>query len=233
MRLFLPVLLLFALCACEPVRTVYDENGRVVDDRPKNGESDLSSHFEDEFNAAFTEEKVNGVPTATSKRVSAYQKKLDAARREDKEYLTHDYKGKLGETNLRGTLFSEDGKRWDGNKRMAKSDRQAYSTLARPDFMNETHGISHNSRNGANDASRMEAGEHELGEHASRYSTNASRYHTADPNYYVAERRDKTPQPQITDFREYYRQSIKSTRALLNRDNAENSPIGASSEERE
>ncbi|MCQ2365322.1 MAG: hypothetical protein MJ051_07205 [Akkermansia sp.] len=226
MRPLLPALLLLSLCACESVRTVYDENGRVVDDRPKSGESDLSAHFEDEFNAAFTEEKVNGVPTATSKRVSSYQKKLDSARREDKEFITHDYKGNLGETNLRGTLFTEDGKRWDGSKRMAKSDREAYSTLVRPDFMNETHGISHNSRNSANDASRMETGEHELGERASRFSTNASRYHTTDPDYYVAERRDKTPQPEITDFREYYRQSIKSTRALLNRDKAENAPNG-------
>lgn len=230
MRLLLSTFLLLSLCACESVRTVYDENGRVVDDRPKSGESDLTAHFEDEFNAAFAEEKVNGVPTATSKRVSAYQKKLDAARREDKEYLTHDYKGNLGETNLRGTLYSEDGKRWGGNKRMDKSERQAYNTLQRPDFMNETHGISHSSRNGANDASRMETEEHELGERASRFSTNASRYHTTDPNYYVAERRDKTPQPQITDFREYYRQSIKSTRALLNRDNVENSPDGGASE---
>lgn len=230
MRALLSLLLLFALCACESVRTVYDENGRVVDDSPKKGESDLSSHFENEFNAAFSEEKVNGVPTATSKRVSSYQKKLDAARREDKEFLTHDYKGNLGETNLRSTLYSEDGKRWDGSKRMAKSDRQAYNTLQRPDFMNETHGISHNTRNSANEASRMETGEHELGDRASRFSTNASRYHTTDPDYYVAERRDKTPQPGITDFREYYRQSIRSTRQLLNRDNAENTPDGGAGE---
>lgn len=226
MRLFLPSFLLFSLCACEPVRTVYDANGRVVDDRPKNGESDLSAHFEDEFNAAFSEKKVNGVPTATSQRVSVYQKKLDAARRADKEFLTHDYEGKVGEINLRDSLFRGGDKRWAGNKRLPGTDRQAYSTLQRPDFMNETHGISHSSRSSEDASSRMATAEHELGEHASRYATNASRYHTTDPDYYIASRRDRTPPPKITDFREYYRQGIMSTRALLNRDNAENSPDG-------
>lgn len=230
MRSLLPALLLFTLCACEPVRTVYDANGRQVDDSPKMGESDLSSHFEDEFNAAFAEEKVNGVPTARSKRVSQYQKKLDAARREDKEFITHAYAGDLSENKLRSNIFDGNGKRWDGNKRFDKSDKQAYDTSWRPDFMNETHGISHNNRNSANDASRMETEDHDLGERASRYATNASRYHTTDPNYYVEKRRDKTPQPEITDFRDYYRQSIKSTKALLNRENAENAPNGGATE---
>lgn len=232
MRFVLSALLsLLLLCACEPVRTVYDENGRVVNDAPKKGESDLTAHFEDEFNAAFSEEKINGVPTSTSKRVSTYQKKLDAARRDDKVFLTHDYKGDLSRSDLRSTLYDADGKRWEGgNKRLSKSDKQAYSTAMRPDFMNETHGISHSTRHGADDADRNNARDRELDEHASRYSVNASRYHTTDPNYYVAERRDKTPQPQITDFRDYYRQSIKSTRALLNRDKAENTPDGGSEE---
>ncbi len=227
MRRFVPALLIMlALSACESVRTTYDANGRKVDDSPKMGESDLSSHYEDEFNAAFSEEKVNGVPTSRSKRVSEYQKKLDASRREDKEFATHAYGGDLSKSNLRSNIFEGNGKRWEGNKQFAKSDKQAYDTSWRPDFMNETHGISHNNRNSANDASRMESREHELGERASRYATNASRYHTDDPNYYVENRRDKTPQPEITNFRDYYRQSIKSTKALLNRDNAENSPNG-------
>ena len=226
MRALLPILLLLALSACESVRTVYDANGRRVDDSPKSGESDLSSHFEDEFNAAFAEEKVNGVPTARSKRVSEYQKKLDASRREDKEFATHAYGGDLSKSNLRSDIYEGNGKRWEGNKRLGKSDKQAYDTSWRPDFMNETHGISHNNRNSANDASRMESSEHELGERSSRYSVNASRYHTSDPNYYVEGRRDKTPQPEITDFRDYYRQSIKSTKELLNRDNAQNAPNG-------
>lgn len=231
MRRLLSVLpLLLALCACEPVRTVYDANGKQVDDSPKMGESDLSAHFEDEFNAAFAEEKVNGVPTARSKRVSQYQKQLDNARREDKEFSTHAYGGDLSKSNLRSNIFDGNGKRWEGNKQFAKSDKQAYDTSWRPDFMNETHGISHNNRNSANEATRMESGEHELGERSSRYATNASRYHTSDPNYYVEHRRDKTPQPEITNFRDYYRQSIMSTRALLNRDNAENSPDGGSAE---
>lgn len=231
MRRLLPALLmLLALSACETVRTTYDANGRKVDNSPKMGESDLTSHFEDEFNAAFAEEKVNGVPTTRSKRVSEYQKKLDASRREDKEFLTHSYKGNLGESNLRGNIFDGNGKRWDGNKTFAKSDKEAYDTSWRPDFMNETHGISHNNRNSANEASRMETGEHELGDRASRYATNASSYHTSDPNYYVENRRDKTPQPEITDFRDYYRQSIKSTRALLSRENAENAPNGGGRE---
>lgn len=231
MRSLLPALLmLLALCACEPVRTVYDANGKQVDDSPKMGESDLSSHFEDEFNAAFSEEKVNGVPTARSKRVSQYQKQLDNARREDKEFSTHAYQGNLAKSNLRSNIFDGNGKRWDGNKRLDKSDKEAYDTTWRPDFMNETHGISHNNRNSANDASRMETEEHELGERASRYSTGASRYQTSDPDYYIENRRSKTPQPEITNFRDYYRQSIKSTRALLNRDNAENAPNGGGGE---
>lgn len=231
MRAAALTLLLLTLCACEPVRTVYDENGRVVDDRPKSGESDLASRFEDEFNAAFTEQKVNGVPTATSRRVSSYQKKLDAARREDKEFLTHSYQGNLGESDLRSAVYGDNDKRWSGSKRLDKSTREAYSRDWRPDFMNESHGISHSSRYGAEKGDRMESEQHELGDYTSRYPVNASRYHTEESNSYVEHRRDKTPQPTVTDFRNYYRQSLKSTKALLNRDKAENAPNGGAEEE--
>lgn len=218
-RVTLITLLLLSAVSCESVRTVYDANGNKVDDDAPSGEKDLMSHFEKQFQDSFSEEKSSdGVPISRSKRVSRYQQDIDEARREDKSFATRYYGGGK-ESGLRDTAFAGNDKRFGGDERGEKDSRTAFSTDMRPDFMNESHGIdpTRRYRSSADDRSAFE--NTDLDSRERGYITGRSRYDGADPNGYVETRRDKTPQPDITDFREYYRQNIHSTRKLLGRDN--------------
>ena len=218
-RLALITLLLSAAVSCESVRTVYDANGNRVDDDAPSGEKDLMSHFEKQFQDSFSEEKgEDGVPISRSKRVSRYQQDIDEARREDKSFATRYYGGGK-ESGLRDTAFNGGEKRFAGDERGEKDNRTAFSTDMRPDFMNESHGIdpARRYRSSADDRSAFEGSD--LDTRDRDYITGRSRFDGADSNGYVESRRDKTPQPDITDFREYYRQNIHSTRKLLGREN--------------
>lgn len=227
MRRLLPALAaLCALSACHSVRTVYDANGKVVEEHDGATESDLNARLEGEFNAAFSEEKKNGVPTATSHRVSRFQKALDEAQRQDKVFSTGAYKD--GKTlSLREESFSGQEKRFAGEtRRRNKESREAYSRELRPDFMNESHGISSSQRYAADSAARRGASTDETQDFAAIYATHAAAEQRDTPAAYIEGRRNKTPQPTIIDSRDYYRQSIHSTRSLLGRDRSENSPNG-------
>ncbi|MGN0837033.1 MAG: hypothetical protein ACI4OS_06285 [Akkermansia sp.] len=227
MRRLLPALAaLCALSACHSVRTVYDANGKVVEEHDGATESDLNARLEGEFNAAFSEEKKNGVPTATSRRVSRFQKALDEAQREDKVFATGSFKdGK--QLSLRDESFTGRDKRFvSEGQRRDKESREAYSRELRPDFMNESHGISSSQRYGADSAARRGAATDETQDFATVYATHAAAEQRDTPAAYIEERRHKTPQPTIIDSRDYYRQSIRSTRSLLGRDRTENSPNG-------
>lgn len=217
--LILPVLL---LSACESVRTVYDRDGREVEEHEGATQSDLTSRFQGEFNAAFRENRdANGVPQATSGRVSSFQSALDNSRRNNNEYLTQEY-GAATRNDSRNVIYAGSNARYAGeDNRRERERRMAYGNNLRPDFMNETHGISHSQRYGPDASSRssMDGVAASRAAGSSSYSGQSAGYSHTDSNSYVENRRNKTPQPQITNFREYYRQTINSTRSLLGRDN--------------
>lgn len=216
-RLVIPVLVLLSV-SCESVRTVYDANGNVVDEDAPGGEKDLMSHFEKQFSDSFSEQKgEDGVPVAKSKRVSRFQADIDGARREDKTFSTKSFLGKEG-SDLRSVNYTGT-KSYDGVKRQEKDSRTAYSTDLRPDFMNETHGISSSQRyrHSADDRSEFE-GASPLTEREHSYLTGRSHYDGSGQNGYIETRRDKTPPPDITNFRDYYRKTIKETRNMMGRE---------------
>lgn len=220
MKHLLPLLPVLFLCACTPVRTVYDQYGQEVKESEGATQSDLNSRFEKEFESAFMEKKgQDGVPQTSSNRVSSFQKHLDDSRRMQDEYLTKSY-GALRENDSRAVIYSGADARYSrDDDRREKERKMAYGSDMRPDFMNPTHGISHSSRYGVDSTHRSSMdGVAGPGYHDSTYATPAADYDRDDANWYVEDRRDKTPQPTITNFREYYRQSIKSTRELLGRD---------------
>lgn len=221
MRLLPALLCLLCLTACHSVRTVYDENGNVVKENATGSESDLSEHFEKEFDDSFSEKKLNGIPTSTSDRVSPYQKKLDDARRETKEYATGSYTGASKRSSLRDTVADAAGKSFSGNKRYDTGGRVAYDTNLRPDFLNETHGISATQRAEADGAERRNASDRLSSMDGKTYATRTADVDRESADGYIESRRDKTPEPEVTNFRDYYRRSLHSTKALLGRDNAQ------------
>ena len=222
MKRFLPLLPVLLLCACTPVRTVYDRDGQEVKESEGATQSDLNSRFEKEFESAFMEKKgQDGVPQTSSNRVSSFQRQLDESRKIQDEYHTKTY-GAVRENDSRSVIYSgaSSASRYSGDSdRREKERKMAYGSDMRPDFMNPTHGISHSSRYGVDSSNRSSMdGVAGPAYRDSAYGTSSSDYSTEDSNWYVEGRRDKTPQPTITNFRDYYRQSIKSTRELLGRD---------------
>ncbi len=219
-RRWLLGLLCMALCACQSVRTVYDENGQEVKDEPHGGEKDLMSHFESQFNASFSESRTkDGVPQATSTKRSRFQKDIDEARRGGTEYVTGAFGGVNRQDSLRSVSFDGANKEFTGGKSYNGLKTSPISRDLRPDFMNESHGISHSDsymdhsqRSSADGVAAVANGR----THA--YSTEAEAYQTNQQSGYFESRRNRTPEPRIMDYRDYYRKTIEETRTMLGRD---------------
>lgn len=217
-RLLLWMLTGLLLVACQSVRTVYDENGQVVKDEEPGGEKDLMSHFESQFNASFSESRTkDGVPQATSSKRSRFQKDIDAARRGDKEYVTQAFGGIERQDSLRSVSFAGADKDFTGGKAYDGLKTSSISRDLRPDFMNETHGISH--ADSYMDHSLRSDSEGSSALLSNRvFSTHASGFQKDRQSGYIETRRNRTPEPRIMDYREYYRKTIEETRTMLGRD---------------
>lgn len=206
---------------CQSVRTVYDENGQEVKEDEPGGEKDLMSHFESQFNASFSESRTkDGVPQATSSKRSRFQKDIDEARRDDKEYITGAFGGVERKDSLRTITFSGADKDFAGGKGYEGLKSSPISRDLRPDFMNESHGISHS--DSYMDHSTRSQAEGTTAEASGRlFSTDASEYQTTRQSGYIESRRTRTPEPRIMDYRDYYRKTIEETRTMLGRDKEE------------
>ncbi len=217
----LTVLLLATLCACESVRTVYDANGKVVTEHEGARERSLNDYFEEEFDSNFSEKQnAHGVPEATSKKVSSYQKDIDAARREDKEFTTGTF-NPGGSGNYNGVQYSGAGKKFDSSKRFEGfSGDSQFHTDMRPAFMSENKGISRTAYTGHTSGDRY-SGENSHSDARSHiYAThNNSSISTSTTSGYIETRREKWGKPTIINKGEYYKRTIEETRSLLGRDN--------------
>ncbi len=213
--------LCFALLSCQSVRTVYDENGQEVKDEPPGGEKDLMSHFESQFNASFSETRTkDGVPQATSTKRSRFQKDIDEARRGDKEYVTGAFGGVARRDSLRSISFDGADKAFSGGKSYDGLKTSPISRDLRPDFLNDSHGISHS--DSYMDHSQRSAADGVVaatGGNTHGFSTDAEAYQTGQQSGYFESRRNRTPEPRIMDYRDYYRKTIEETRSMLGRDN--------------
>ena len=219
MRRALPVVLLLSLCACESVRTVYDANGNVVEEKQAGGETDLYSHFEKEFSESFSEKKSDsGVPQSISGRVSSFQKDIDAARGsgKDKQFVTKSFTGSKSYDAI-SNKFADANKTFSGsNKEFGHKESAMAGTDMRPDFMNESHGISHSSRY-TGDNRRSAAEGTSSSSDGLRYATTSSRYNNAGPDGYIEERRQNTPEPDIIYYRDYQERTISETKDFIHR----------------
>lgn len=222
-RLVIPALgALFLSAGCTAVRTVYDSQGNEIKDDEQGGEKDLMSTYEKRFDAAFSEQKnKEGVPQTTSSKISSFQQELDDARRIDKPFAAGRFDtGK--HLDLRDSGFAGADKQFATDKSgIERTVNSMYSTDLRPDFMNESHGISHErSYSGAsrNIRSQLE-GFAADGMDKTHHLTDYEPYTTNSESNYVEHRRNKTKQPVIIDYRDYYQRHKNSVRQLLGRDN--------------
>ena len=218
----LALLALFCCSACTTVRTVYDSQGNEVKDDDTGGEKDLMSTFEKRFDNDFSEKKnADGVPVTTSGKVSSFQRELDDARKIDKAFATGSFDTGR-HLDIRNDGFSGASRRFStGKDDIARTENSMYSTALRPDFMNESHGISHSDHYlGASSADRSSLEgitRNDRGE--TYYLTDYEPYTRDERNSYTEYRRNKTPQPTIINHRDYYRRHKNSVRQLLGRDN--------------
>lgn len=209
---------LFALCACESVRTVYDENGNVVDpDAPSGGESDLASRFEKDFASSFSEKKnALGVPQATSNKVSSFQKDLDSSSRLNKDFQTGAFAG--SDNQVQTMSFSGSGKSFSTKEAYTGGLGHSISKDLHPAFATASRGVfgsddaySGNSRYGYEGKKSVSA--------SRVYSTQESVISRESTSGYFETRRGNTPPPRIMTRDQYYRKTIEETRAMLGRSN--------------
>ncbi len=214
-------LLLLGCAACTPVRTVYDSQGNVVkEDEEPGGEKDLMSTFEKRFDAAFSEKKTqDGVPMTTSSKVSPFQQELDNARKINKTFSTGNF-DTGSRLDLRGDSFAGAAKRFNtGKDGIAKAENAMYSTDLRPDFMNESHGISHSQRY-KTDSSQRSSMEGRTVSTSNYWLDNDEPYTTSTESGYIETRRNKAGQPTIIDHKDYYRQFRGGLKGLLGTENS-------------
>lgn len=214
------ILLLAGLCmvACKSERTVYDEYGQVVAQKPAHGrERDFADYMEEKFNSSFSEKKNDqGVPQAVSNRVSSFQSKLNDSKRIDKEYVTSSYAG-AGDSALSGKSYAESDKSYGANRRYVGSDKRLDRDL-NPAFATDSKGIY-----GRDD---IYAGAAEQAAISGKKSTMEGSYYTKESPYfsrssesgYIETRKDRTPPPPVYSSDEYMGRTIEETRTLIGRD---------------
>lgn len=207
-----------SLGACTSQRTVYDEYGNVVQDKPKTGvERDFEDYMEEKFNSSFSEKKNDqGVPQAVSNKVSSFQSKLDDSKRLDKEYVTSSFAG-ARESALNGREYVGGRRSYGAKKEYAGAGRQIDRDL-NPAFTTDSKGIygTNDTYAGAREQSAFSGVPSNVN---GEFYTEESPYFSRDTKSgYVEVQRDKTPQMPVYKSDEYMGRTIEETRTLLGRD---------------
>ncbi len=209
---FLLTMLCFA--SCETQRHYFDGEGNEIappDDSPK------SSSLEERFTSTFTMKKnEEGVPVATSNKVSAFQSKLQSARTdESSSFERKDYEG-VREFEGAGLRDAWGEKRVD-RREFAGQDKEAYSREMQPDFLKNGSGII-SRRDADYSASRSEY-EGDFRE-MDRFSDEGKtgQYAQGDRSQYFDERQQNTPEIKVVSRDEYLRMTIEESRTMMGRD---------------
>lgn len=209
------------LCACETVRTVYDENGNVVDTSSvPGGERDISERMEKEFNSSFAVKKTeSGVPLSISNKVSSFQHDLDASSRSGKEFGTGAFAG--GKNSYQTTAFAGQDKFFSAKEAYTGGLGKRIDKDLHPAFADPTRGVYGTDDFFARGDMRtsLEGRRHAAGGRS--YPAGESVYSRENTSGYVETRRDNTPPPRVITRDQYYRKTIEETRTMLGRDRQE------------
>lgn len=215
------MLLLLMLCACESVRTVYDEFGNVVKE-PEGGsgggEKDLAAHMEEKWNNSFSEKKnAQGIPQAVSNRVSSFQKELDSASGTDKEFMTKRYDG-ASTNDVYSMNFAGADKRYGVKEAYTGGMGERIERELHPAFAGASKGIYSTGDSYSGSSSRYGREGENSAANGNRYLTNESYYNREMESGYFESRRESMPEPRVMSRGEYYQKSIEETRTMLGRD---------------
>ncbi len=214
-QLLLPLTALSLLfLSCETQRTYYDAGGNEIDppsDKAK------SSSLEERFTNTFTMKKnEQGIPMATSKKVSPFQGKLDAARKgQDNTIEKKSYDGvKAFDRSMRGDEWAKkqlDRKTFDTTK------QGAYSREMTPDFLKDGKGII--AREDAMLSSSRSAYEgRETSVSRRTHEREQGDYSTTDSSGYFVKKQEQSHAPKVIHRDEYIRMTLEETRAMMGRD---------------
>ncbi len=220
MRVFALLLPLFLSAACHSVRTVYDEDGNVVEEpsAPNGRESSLQDRMDKHFDALFREKKnAEGVPVASSKKRSRYDAMVKKARTlgENDAYASKGFATR--ESLYSGSVFGGSRREYAGRKAYDGIREAPYNTNLRPDFMNDSRGIAHTEYREGGRRSMMDG--QAADEAGQSYATHESRYAGLPESGYIETRRDRAPEPKIINHRDYSREEVSRLRQLLGKDN--------------
>lgn len=209
------------LMACESVRTV---DGEPVKESERNAdindESAMMAAAERRFGSGFkTKKGVNGLPEATSDRVSSFQGKIDTARSGGKTFGTKSYDGATGSSGWRDKGFSGGNKSFAGGKNFAHNGKGSpLSRDLRPDFMGDGRGLSRKGNDNFVARSAAETKARATGFDGDYARTGRSRYGKVGDSAYFEGRRNNTPPPEIKNYRDpEVRATIQDTRSMLGR----------------
>lgn len=212
--------MMVALCACESVRTVYDEFGNVVkESESSGGEKDLTAHMEEKWDKTFSEKKNDqGIPQAVSNRVSSFQKDLDGASSTDKQFFTKRYEG--ADTNdVYSMQFSGAGKKYGVKEAYTGGLGERIEKELHPAFASSSRGIYSTADSYARGSARYGREGQSSASAGRSFYTRESYYTRQMEDGYIESRRETMPPPRVMTRGEYYQKSIEDTRTLLGREN--------------
>ena len=219
MRVALLSCILLGLCACESVRTVYDEFGNEVKEKESGGgEKDLSAHLEEKWNNSFSVKKNDqGIPQAVSNRVSSFQKDLDEAGGTSKQFFTKNYDG-AERSDVYSMNFAGADKKYGVKEAYTGGMGERIDKELHPAFASSGKGIYSTADSYARADSRYAREGVSSPSADSRYATQESFYNGQEEHGYFESRRESMPAPRVISRGEYYQKSIEETRMMLGRD---------------
>ncbi len=205
------------ILSCETQRTYYDAAGNEIDPP---SESAKNSSLEERFTNTFTMTKnEQGIPTATSKKVSAFQSRLDAARKGEANSIERkSYDGvKAFDRSMRGDEWA---KKQLERKKFDSTSQAAFSREMTPDFLQEGRGLIAREQSPLS-SSRSSYEGHETSMPRQNHERVRGDYSTADTSGYFAKRREESQAPRVINRDEYIRMTLEESRALMGREGDE------------
>ena len=149
---------------------------------------------------------------------SITQRDLEKARGTTDRFSTRNFDTGSG-LDWKNKSFAGASKEFNtGKTAYDKRSNSMFSRDMQPDFMNESHGISHSDRY-LSTADNRSSAEGRISETSSYYISETAPFSTGETDHYFESRRDKAGQPVIIDHREYYKKHRQGIRELLGRDN--------------
>lgn len=208
--------LILSLCysSCSSERVVYGADGKEVKERAAGDSMSLEERFTGSFDVKSNKE---GVPEASSAKVSPFQSQIDAARssgdKDATDVMGKKFGGRVDISELRDKSFAGSGTEFTGGKSYAGANKSAYTADNVPDFMKPGKGLERQEY--AKGGSSSEEGrKYATG---SAFQTSESSVNRDQTSGYFESRREKTPPPVIMSRDEYQRMTLEESRGMLGR----------------